>query len=236
MENGGVREPGKQPEKKSGASTCLKVGLIGCALLLVVGGVGGWLIVRNIPRWTRSALLSGARMMAVEVIDGSGMSAEEKKEFTGHVDRLVEGAKAGKVSNEQLKQMMEKLAASPLIPMAIVKAADAKYVQPSGLSAEEKKRGKLDLQRLGRGVTEKNASGDPKIGQKDLDEILALISTADAQGNRRVKEKLTDEEVRAFLAKVREKADAASIPEEPYEVKPAEEFGRIVDEVLGEAK
>ncbi|MHC4914302.1 MAG: hypothetical protein ACYTGB_02335, partial [Planctomycetota bacterium] len=174
--------------------------------------------------------------VVVEAINDSGMSADEKKEFIRHVDRLIDGAKAGRVSTEQLGEVMEKLAESPLIPMAIVNAADNKYVQPSGLSADEKKRGKLDLQRLGRGVTEKDAAGEPKIGQKDLEEIMALISTTDAQGERQIKEKLTDTEVRAFLAKVREKADAASIPEEPYEVKPAAEFGRIVDEVLGEGK
>ncbi len=230
MDNVEVQAPGKK--KSSGGSTCLKAGLIGCGVLLLVGAVTVFLVVKNF----KNIALSGARLVAVSVINDSGMSAEEKKEFIRHVDRLVDGAKAGKVSDEQLKQLMEELAASPLIPMAIVSAADKKYVQPSGLSAEEKKRGKLDLQRLGRGVTEKAASGEPKIGQKDLDEILGLISVTDTQGQKQIKEKLTDEEVRAFLAKVREKADAASIPEEPYEVKPAEEFGRIVDEILGKGK
>ncbi len=45
-------------------------------------------------------------------------------------------------------------------------------------------------------------------------------------------QQLTDDELKAFLEKAKAKADAASIPDEPFEVNIADELEKAIDKVL----
>jgi len=123
--------------------------------------------------------------------------------------------------------VLRNLGESPLFALAMVYGAEKKYVEPSGLSDQEKKDARLALQRAARGVYEKT------ISQNSIQRAMDRISTAGPNGERQLKERITDDELKAFLKDLKDLADKAEVPEEPFEVDIGEEFKKAVDKALG---
>jgi len=210
------------PAQKGGGNTALKVIGCGCLTLIILGVVAGYFVVTNIRRLAANT----ARTVAVSAIRNSEMPKATQDGLIQQVDRVTEAYKRKEISLKQVVAVMEGLAKSPIIPMALIHATDVKYVQLSGLSVEEKKRGSIELQRFGRGVVE------DKIKKEEIEAVLDYISVKKGKKERQLKDKLTDEEVRAFLTKVKETADAHQIPDEPYKIDPVAEFKKVVDAAL----
>ena len=61
-----------------------------------------------------------------------------------------------------------------------------------------------------------------------------MISTKKPDGNREFKQKLTDDELRAFIEAVTQTADEAGVPAEVPEIDFADEFDKAIDEALDE--
>lgn len=196
----------------------------GCAagcLLLVVAGLGLWIAMN----WKNFAADIG-KQVAADAVAKSSLPEVDKARIRNRINQLADDFKAGKVSTEQLGKVMEQIAQSPLLPLGLVMAADEKYVKPSGLTDEEKDAGRRTLQRLARGAFEKT------IPEKDSQEVMKLVMEPQPGGGERLKERLTDDELKAFLEKAKEKADAASVPDEPFEVNIADELEKAIDKVL----
>jgi hypothetical protein len=106
-------------------------------------------------------------------------------------------------------------------------AIEKQYLAASGLSAEEKAAGMVSLQRFIRGTV------DDKIKQPGIDAAMSHVAVRNpAGGEWKLKQPLTDEELRAFFAEAKKQADEAGIPEQPEKVDPSEEVRKIVDEAL----
>lgn len=221
-------------QRPQGGTNVWKVLGIGCLLLVLLtvvgGGLGAWYVYKN----ARRVLAELGREMAVQVIQDAGMSKEQQKAFILQVDRLTNAVKEGQLGAKDFEMFAEKFAESPLLPMAVVGMAERQYIRNSGLSDEEKAEGAKALNRFTNGAFEKDESGKRKISKAEVDEVLDLITikkTGDGE-NRELKKSLTDEEVRALIAKAKAKADAAGIPAEVPEIDPADEFRKLVDEIL----
>jgi len=169
-----------------------------------------------------------AREMIVSVVDESELDEEEKQAIVAQVDRVVDKYKSGEISTEDLGRIMEELAESPLIGVIMVYSIEAKYVVPSGLSDEEKEQARVTLQRVLRGVYEE------KIDPSEIEPLMEHMTNEMPDGTQQMKESVTDQELRDFLAECKKKADEAEVPDEPFEVKISEEFRRAVDSALGE--
>lgn len=209
--------PSEPPKAKKGWSGCL----IGCLCVFLLGvvmcGAGTWYAFKKLPDFARNT--------AVTAIEQSDLSDEDKRVVVEQVDRVVNEYKAGNISLEQVGEVFEEFAQSPLMNVLLAKAAMEKYVSPSGLSDEEKTEAKMTLERAARGVFEK------KISQGELETTLDMISTK--TGNQRqFANSLSDDELRKFLAECKRLADAAEIPEEPYEVDVGGEVKKAVDRAL----
>jgi hypothetical protein len=76
---------------------------------------------------------------------------------------------------------------------------------------------------------------DEKISQADVKKAMAPVSTEKPDGNLELKESVTDDELKAFLATAKAEADAAEIPAQVEAVDPSDEFKRLVDQTLGAA-
>jgi hypothetical protein len=223
---------------QQGGANVWKVLGIGCLVLMLLvvvgGGLGAWYVYKNAHR----ALAALGREMAVQIIQDSGMSEEQQKAFVFQVDRLTNAVKEGRLGAKDFENFATRFAESPLLPMALVEMAERQYLRSSGLSDEEKAAGTNALNRFANGAFEKDENGQRKIGKTDVDEVLDLITIRKTGGgkgggeHRELKKSLTDEEVRALVARAKEKADAAGIPEEVPEVDPADEFRKLVDEIL----
>ena len=63
-----------------------------------------------------------------------------------------------------------------------------------------------------------------------------MVHVADRQpdGNWRLRQQVSDADLRAALTEAKAQADKAGIAEEPEEFDPSDEFQRIIDEALNE--
>ena len=214
--------PPAEPKKRTGC-TCVGC-LLGClgmvVVLTIVAGVGAWWGVKQIP--------SLARNVIEKAVNESDLPAEDKQMVLVQVDRLIDGYEQGKVDMQKLGQLVENFSESPLMDLMIAYAAKVKYIDPSGLTAEEKTEAERVLQRVARGVVEE------KIPDDELDVALNHISNDLGNGGRQFRENVSDAELRAFIKECKKLADDAEIPEEEYKVDIGAELKKLVDEALGE--
>ncbi|MBC7821658.1 MAG: hypothetical protein IAG10_32630 [Planctomycetaceae bacterium] len=196
----------------------------GCALgclLLVVVGIGVWVAMN----W-KTLSADFTKKVAADAVAQSSLAPEDKVRVLNRINQLADDFKDDKVSLEQLGKVMEEIAKSPLLPLGLLMVADEKYLKPSGLSDDDKEAGRRTLQRFARGAFEKS------IADGDVKEVMKLLTDRQADGSEKLKERLTDAELEAFLAKAKEKADAADVPDEAFEVNIADELEKAIDKVL----
>ena len=211
----------QQPKRSSGMGCVL-----GCLatlgiMALLCGGVIWW-GYHYIP-----GMLAGkVRDAMVQAVNESELAPADKQEVVTQINRVVDKYRAGEIDGEQLMRVMEELGQSPVMAVVMLYAAEEKYIKPSGLSDEEKQAALLTLQRVLRGVVEK------KIDPDELQASLNMIMEPNQGDQKKLKEKLTDDELKAFLAAMTQHADDAKIPLEPYNVRIGEEVKKAVDRAL----
>ncbi len=210
--------PGLPPKKSSGVlKGCLIVAGV-FALILLIGGI---YIAMNLRGW----VASGAETVLVELVNQSPLPEEQKLVIRKRVGELSADFKSGKITLEELGNVIESLSNSPVVAAAGVMFVDSTYIVPSTLDEAEKKDARLAAQRFARGVFEK------KISQTAIDQAVAMISEPDPQhpGHTKPKSKLTDAELQALVVKLKKEADSAEIPNEPFEINFADEINKAID-------
>lgn len=212
-----------EPKKKSWWPTCL----IGCfvmfVLILVGGGIGIWVLTKKGP----AMFAEIARTGLTSAVNESDLPAEEKQQVVAQIDRLVDGFKSGEITGEELGTAMQKVMESPVMAGFIVAGFKAQYVDNATWPDEEKASANRALERLWRG------SDEGKITMNDLEPLLNIVATK--TGNSwQMKPKLSDEEVKQFVAKSSEIADTAAIPDEAYPIKISATLKKFVDEIFQE--
>ena len=116
----------------------------------------------------------------------------------------------------------------------MLKAIETKYLDPSGLSDEEKEEAKRTIVRVVRGAIEE------KLDEDDIEQItkhFLVDSNSDSTNRRRqeLKSTLTDDELRTLLTEAKDIVDSREVAdEEDYDVKLSEVIREIVDESLAE--
>ena len=212
----------ESPKKRAGCGCSSCFG--GCAMASLVVAilfvVGGLLVWKMLPGWTHDAL--------VAAVEDSELSDEDKQSVVAQLDRVYDEYESGRLSMHQLGRLAEHIGESPLFTRALAYAAMENYIQPSGLSDEEKQNAERTLQRVARGVFEE------QIEQRRLDPALDYISTEDSQGQRQFNESVSDEDLREMLAACRRLADNAGVPDAPFDVDIGGELKRAVDETLAD--
>ena len=89
------------------------------------------------------------------------------------------------------------------------------------------RRGRVDsLKRFARGIF------DDKIKEKGIDAVMAHVADRKGDGQWRLRQTVSDDELRAALSEAKAQADAADIPAEPENIDPSDEVKRIIDESL----
>jgi hypothetical protein len=220
-------EPGEYGEPKKPRSkwaTCL----IGCFVVFAVFMVlmialGIW-VARNFRSWAAD-FGSQAINRAVEQSD---LPPQEKIEVKEQVDRVGAAFRDGRISMDQAFIIIEKVTKSPLMPALVVSAMDIHYIERSGLSGEEKKEGRVSLERFTRGTIQ------GKIPKEGLDKVMVHVADQRERGEWRLRQKVSDADLRLALNEAKVQADAAQIPAEAESFDPSDEFKRIIDEALEE--
>jgi hypothetical protein len=157
-----------------------------------------------------------------QVIKDSGLPDDQREAILTEVKQLGDDFKTGKVSTEQLGRITQSISTGPLIPLAGVQAVRQKYIEPSTMTAEEKAAAILTVQRYARGVYEK------KISTDDVKDVVTPIADVRDNRNWRLKDNPTRMEIDQFLANAKARADAASIPNEPFDLNIADELHKAI--------
>lgn len=203
----------------------LKGCLIVLAILVTLAAAAGIYVAMKWKSWAASAAKSAAR----SAIQSSQLSEDQKQRIVARIDSLADDFESGNVTVEQVIAVFEEIMKSPLLQVAMVYAAKEMYIVPSALSDEEKAAGVRSLERFARGIYEK------KIANEALSEVTAPITTTNAQGQKQLKEKVTTEELKEFLAVAKKKANDAGIPDEKFDVDIAAELEKAIDKAKSAA-
>jgi hypothetical protein len=214
--------------QKSGKSGCLWGcligGVVGFLVVVLACGIGAWYLTVN----AKPLIAGAARNVAVQMVEASELSAEDKTQVVGQIDRVVNAYKKGEINEEDLQRILKEVERSPLLPMAVVFGVEVQYLERSGLSAEEKEDARLQLQRIARGGFEQ------KIDNAKLDALMEPLLVKVPNGEKRLKDQITDEELRKFFAAAKQLADESMIPNEKFQIDIGDEVTRIVDRALSE--
>ena len=205
--------------------------VIGClvvlgACCLLCAGIG-YFAYSNFSTWVTQA----SRQALKATLEESDLPASEQEEILVQFDRVADAYHEGELSLQELGQAAQEIAESPLMGIIWLSAVEAKFLDPSGLSEEEKLAGQRTIARVVRGLVENRFSGEEIETLTDQ----VLIAPPQGQPNQQpqLKQSLTDEELRSLLADAQELADLKEIPDEDYEVKISELLRDTVDKVLG---
>ena len=153
-----------EPRKTKGVSL-----LIGClavfgVCVLMCAGIGFYLY-SNATQF----IVQGARTATEAMLRDSGLPNEERQSIMEQFDRVATAYEEGEITAQEMGEIMQDLAESPLISIVIFQAIDAKYLSSSGLSEEEVADAKRTLSRVVRGVQEE------KLTKEDVDKLSRHI-------------------------------------------------------------
>lgn len=217
-------QPTAENRKRSWLATCL----IGCLVMVVVAlvllGVVAYWVSQNWRGWLSDISAVGLNA----VIESSDLPPEEKQEIRVEADRVVDAFRNGRISGKRIGMIAERFANSPLLTIIIVSTVDRHYFDKSGLSEEERAAGKQTLRRFLRGAI------DGTIDRDAIDAAMAHVADRQPDRSWRLRPRVTDEQLRVFLAAAKAEADAAAIPDDPEPFDPSDAVKRIVDEALAE--
>ena len=226
-----VQQPGQPgfPQQPYGPPQQQSSGGCGWGILLGCGGLvlitillcGGsvWWASRNVER----LVAMGVRQIIVTLVNDSDLPAEEKTEVIAQVDRVVNAFVDKKITQDELQKIFDELQKSPVFAIIGAWGLDKMFIEPSGLSSEEKEEGRRTLQRVMRGVMDK------KINDQAFQQAMPRQAQP---GQPPRNDRLTDEEVRDMLTKMKKLADDAGIPDEEFTVDVGDEVKKAVDKAL----
>jgi hypothetical protein len=196
----------------------LRVLLIIFGIIFLILIAGGIYVATHWKDWTASLVNAASR----EVIKESGLPQDQQNTILAEIDRLADGFKNGQITTEELGRVAKAISESPLIQLAAVQMARHKYIEPSNMTPEEKADATLSIQRFARGVYEK------KIDRNEVEDIIKPIIELKERGRWELKENPTRMELDQFIANVKSRADAADIPNEPFDLNIAEELKKAI--------
>jgi hypothetical protein len=206
------------PAKKGG---CAKYLAIGCLVLLVLGCIGVYIAVKNAKRMATEIF----RVAIVKTVEEANLPDAQEKALIEQVNQLAERIKTGEVSLEQFGEIAKQFAEGPMMPAIVLTVSGAEVIDTAGLSDADKKTAARSAERFVRGAVE------GKISRADCQKAMGYVVKKEEKGQQ-TKKPITKDEARALLVFMKEKADAAAVPDEAYTVDYAGEFKKMIDGVL----
>lgn len=211
-------------QQKRGGLGCLKGCLIALVVVIVLIVILVVVVWKNWRSWTAMGITQGVQTAMAE----SGLPDEEKAEVMEQVNRIADAIQDEQLTMEQMGQLGTRLMESPLIPSILVAGVESKYLDESGLSDEEKAETRVTLHRFIQGAMQE------QIAQEEVDAVMAHVADLQPDGNWKLRDQVSDDELRAFISDAKTRADAAGVPEEVEEVDPSDELRKIIDGALAE--
>jgi hypothetical protein len=211
-----------EPPRRSCLASCFYGCLITFVVLVILGGIAAYYISKHWKDW--ASTIGSAALK--ETIEATELPEQEKDEISEQIDRLAAAFRQGQITKEQMAEIVQQVVGSPLMTTLAVSAIEKKYVTGSGLNDQEKVEAHQTLRRFLR------AAIDQKIDEEGMNGAMQHVARRNKDGNWELKDRVTDDELRAFLGEAKTLADDAGVPAEPEEIDPSDEFKRIIDEAM----
>jgi hypothetical protein len=220
------RYDGPPVEPPARRRSCLATCFFGCLITFVVLVILGGIAVYWVMQHGREFAANIGSAVIKQAVEATELPAQEKAEIGVQVDRLAVAVREKRISDEQLEELLKKIVESPLMTTMVVSAIESKYVTNSGLSEKEKTESRQALRRYMRGAI------DNKIDQEGTDAAMKYVADRQPDGSWQLRDKVTDDDLRAFFKEAKAQADKAEIPAEAEDIDPSDEFERIIDEAM----
>jgi hypothetical protein len=219
--------------------------LVGCGVVLLIFvillAIGGYIVATSWRGWTAST----STKMIDTMLTSAQIDPEEHAEIMVHVTTLMERFENKDITLEQLGQVIEQFAKSPVIPSAMVISIDRLYIAQSDLTDEEKSQARIDLARYTQGLfdesIEPNSLNDvlePVVTHTPDDNDIRLNLKIDENGRTvtalRSADEVSTEELQLLISTAKGLADEAGITEIPQEVDLSDEIQRAIGIALNE--
>lgn len=219
--DGNVDQP-----KKSWFSGCLIGCLIVGAISLVICAGVGFYAYKQGP----TLMVQGSREIVKTLLDESELPEEERVAIFTEFDRVGDAFISGELNMQGLGELIQELVESPVMALPMIQAIDAKYLESSGLSEQEKAEARDTIQRVAFGVM------NDKFDQFEIKSLTRHVmknpNSTDPAEQQQLKTSLTDDELRAFLTDAKQLCDDKEIPLEDSEIRISEKLREIIDRKL----
>ena len=207
--------------------------LVGCGItvlvlivLVIAGGMALWGFGKG----------AAADMMYTSVVNLADMSQvpqDQRDGLLAEAASIRDGIKDGSVSTVEFGMAIQLIADSPVLGYIALAGAENKYLNPIGLDEQEKQDAVRTVARFMRGYAENTIS--------DFDVIDAWYAITDTSGlsnpntlsERQPRASIPDGELRDILDDLKQAADAANVPDEPYTPDAAEELRKAMSALIG---
>lgn len=213
------RRGGSSGEFKSGPSGCLiVVGILGA--LAAAAGLYVWLSWRS---WTADA----ARQTAEAMIRTSELSAADQSRVRTRVGQVIADFEAERIGGEELERMGRTFARGPLLVFTMAQALRKGIDADARLTADEKADGRRALERWARGVAE------GRLPMESMELVFRPVMERGSNGKMRAKQQPTTDDLRQLIAAAKTTADAAEIPDAPWNFDVAQALIDMIDKSVG---
>lgn len=206
-----IERPDEEPKKKG--SGCAKAAGIGCLVVLILAGVGTYLVVKNAKRFALVGAAKATEIAGQAVISGLNLPKDEAEAAMVPVRELSAKIKQGEVSLEQAAKMGESLAQGPLMSILVTRAFEVTHLDKARIPEEERARGRVTVARFMSGLAKKQIP----VSEGERVSGILMVTTKDTSGNERsvLRDSITVDELRLCLKIMKEASDKARIPRKP---------------------
>lgn len=208
--------------RRRGMSGLKILGIVFLVLILLCGGV-----ITYVTLNARRLMAGWMRGPMVEAIKSTHLPEDQKTRLSDIINQVMDDFESGAISYTQVGELTQELAQGPFFSLIMVEMVKAKHLDMFELKEKERAEVTLTFDRFERGVQEGT------IADKKVAAVLEKVSEKGDDDSPTLKDKLSEEDLNAFVTAMKEAADEAEIPMESYQVDFAGELQRVVDEVLG---
>jgi len=217
-----------QAPANDGLSGCA-CAAIGCGVvflfMLVIGGLSIYWIATN----ARRVAVTAAVPTLQKAVSTLNIPEDQQQQIDKRIQQVGEQFEKGDLSLEDLGNIVKTAAQGPLAPAAATLWFTEQYISKSNLTDDEKAAAVMTTRRFGRGIL------NDSIPSETQDKIMDMITDTNDQGQKQIKDRLSDAELKDILKEMADAADAAGIEKSIPEINFADEFDRAIDQALGKA-
>jgi hypothetical protein len=207
--------------EKSG-SGCLKVGGIGCAVVLGIMLIAGLWLYAHREKLLRSFMSKSLTVGAEAMVEALQLPPEEREAAMQPLLDLSEEIGQGTVSAEQGARIMQALIESVVPNLLAMRAFEVQLMQKGDLSAQEKEEARKTIWRYAEGLRTKT------IDDNSFEDLMNIVSTPQKEG-RRLKDDITPEDFRRCLAIMKKSADEGGVADRQFEFDLPGEIRKAID-------